>query len=100
MLGIYAAITREDLSGRPPGGWRPEERMTREEALRGFTVWAAYAAFQDSILGSIEPGKLADMVVLSRDILTIESHEIPTTVPEYTIVGGKVRYERGTGQSK
>jgi hypothetical protein len=100
MLGIYAAITREDLSGKPPGGWRPEERMTREEALRGFTVWAAYAAFQDSILGSIEPGKLADMVVLSRDILAIEPHEIPTTVPEYTIVGGKVRYERGTRQSK
>jgi hypothetical protein len=96
LLGFYAAVTREDLSGNPPGGWRPEECMTRVEALRGFTAWAAYAAFQDSILGSIEPGKFADMVVLSRDILTIAPGEIPATVPDYTIVGGKVRYERRT----
>ena len=66
--------------------------MTREEALRGFTIWAAYSAFQETILGSIEPGKLADMVVLSKDILTVPAAEIFTIVPEYTIVGGKIRY--------
>ncbi|MDP2982352.1 MAG: amidohydrolase [Candidatus Latescibacter sp.] len=94
MLGIYAAITRKDPKGWPTNGWFPEERMTREQALRGFTIWAAYAAFQEKLLGSIEAGKLADMVVLSRDILTVAPKEILTTVPEYTIVGGKVRYQR------
>ncbi|MFC1509301.1 amidohydrolase [Candidatus Omnitrophota bacterium] len=92
MLGLYAAITRQDNKGWPEGGWYPEENMTREEALRGFTIWAAYSAFQENILGSIEPGKLADMVVLSKDILTVPAEEILTTVPEYTIVGGKIRY--------
>jgi predicted amidohydrolase YtcJ len=94
MLGIYAAITRQDAKGWPEGGWFPEERMTREQALRGFTIWAAYAAFQEKLLGSIEAGKLADMVVLSKDILTVDPKEILTTVPEYTIVGGKVRYKK------
>jgi predicted amidohydrolase YtcJ len=94
MLGIYAAITRQDVKGWPEGGWFPEERMTREQALRGFTIWAAYAAFQEKLLGSIEAGKFADMVVLSKDILTVDPKEILTTVPEYTIVGGKVRYQK------
>lgn len=94
MLGIYAAITRQDPTGYPDGGWFPEQRMTREEVLKGFTIWAADAAFQDDILGSIEAGKLADMVVLSNDIMTIEPKNILSTVPDYTIVGGKVRYSR------
>jgi hypothetical protein len=94
MLGIYAAITRQDHGGWPDGGWYPEECMTREQVLRGFTIWAARAAFQEEILGSIETGKLADMVVLSKDILTIPPKEILTTVPELTIVGGKIRYSR------
>ncbi len=68
LRGIYAGVTRTDLAGNPPGGWRPEQKMTREEVIKGFTRWAAYAAFQDSILGSIEPGKLADIVVLSKNI--------------------------------
>lgn len=71
-----------------------DQRMTREEVLRGFTIWAARSAFQEDLLGSIEKGKLADMVVLSKDILSIPPKEILTTVPEYTIVGGKVKYER------
>ena len=94
MLGIYAAITRRDPKGWPEGGWYPGECMTREEVLRGFTCWAAYAAFQEDILGSVEPGKLADLVVLSKDILTIPPEEILTAVPEYTIVGGKIRYRK------
>ncbi len=94
MLGFYAAITRKDPHGWPENGWFPEQCMTREEVLRGFTIWAAYAAFQDDILGSIETGKLADMVVLSKDILTVAPQEILTTVPVYTIIGGKVKYNK------
>lgn len=67
--------------------------MTIEEAVRGFTIWAAYGAFQEDILGSIEKGKLADFTVLDRDILTIEPKEILTTKVCYTIIGGKIRYK-------
>jgi len=92
MLGIYAAVTRQDAEEFPEGGWMPEQRMTREQALRGFTIWAAYGAFQEEILGSIEVGKLADIVVLSSDILTVPPKDILSTVPLYTIVDGKIRY--------
>ena len=92
MLGIYAAITRQDAKGFPEGGWFPEHRMNREQALRGFTIWAAYAAFQEDILGSIEEGKLADFTVLSHDILTVEPKEILNTKALYTIVGGEIKY--------
>ncbi len=64
-----------------------------EEAIKGYTIWAAYAAFQEEILGSIEIGKLADFTILDRDILTIEPSEILRTKPIYTIVGGKIRYK-------
>ena len=92
MLGIYAAITRQDLFARPEGGWFPEQRMTIQEAVKGFTIWAAYAAFQEDILGSIEVGKLADFTVLDKDILKIATQEILTTNAVFTIVGGKVRF--------
>jgi predicted amidohydrolase YtcJ len=92
MLGIYAAITRQDPNGWPEGGWFPEQRMTIEEAIKGFTIWAAYAAFQENVLGSIEIGKLADFTILENDILEIPAEEILTTRPIYTIVGGKIRY--------
>ena len=94
MLGFYAAITRMNTEGWPEGGWYPDQCMTREEVLRGFTIWAAYAAFQEDILGSIEPGKLADIVVLSKDVLTVSPADIFTTSPEYTIVAGKIAYRR------
>lgn len=92
MLGIYAAITRQDTKGLPEGGWFPEQRMTIEEAIKGFTIWAAYAAFQEDILGSVEVDKLADFTILDKDILEIEPREIITAKPVYTIVGGKIRY--------
>ncbi len=94
MLGVYAAITRQDPSGWPEGGWFPDQCMTREQVLRGFTIWAAYASFQDDILGSIEEGKLADMTILSKDILTVDPKEILTTESVMTIVGGEVKYRR------
>ena len=72
----------------------PEQRMTREEALRSYTLWAAYAAFQEKEKGSLTPGKLADVTVLSRDILTVPEEEIPGTEVVYTIVGGRVAWPR------
>jgi len=92
MLGIYAAVTRQDEKGWPQKGWFPQHRMTRQEAVKGFTIWAAYAAFQEKVLGSIEKGKLADFTVLDKDILEIEPKEILNTKVVYTIVGGKIHY--------
>lgn len=89
LLGFYAAITRKDLEGYPEGGWYPEERLTREEALKGFTIDAAYAAFEETLLGSIEPNKLADFVILSDDIMKIDEKLIPKVKVLKTYVGGR-----------
>jgi len=94
FLGIYAAITRQDLKGQPKGGWFPEQRMTRQEAIQGFTIWAAFGSFQEKLLGSIEPGKLADFTIVDRDILTIIPKEILNTRVLYTIVNGKIIFQR------
>ena len=94
LLGIYAAVTRQDLDGNPPGGWLPGQRLTRAEALRGFTLDAAYALFLDDQVGSLEVGKRADLVVLDRDIMTVPEHEISGTRVDYTIVGGRVVHRR------
>jgi predicted amidohydrolase YtcJ len=93
LEGIYAAITRQSLSGSPEGGWLPGERLTAEEALRSVTVNAAYAAHAERDLGSIEIGKLADVVVLSRDILRIPPSEVPSTKILRTVIGGKTVFE-------
>ena len=76
FLGLYAAVTRQDLEGWPPGGWYPEETLTREEAVRGFTLDAAYSGFMENEVGSLERGKRADFIVLDRDIMQIPSAEI------------------------
>lgn len=96
LWGFYAAVTRQDHHGQPPGGWYPDQRMTREEALRSFTRDAAYAAFEENIKGSLEKGKLADMVVLSKDIMTIPASEILHTRVVMTILGGQIVYELNT----
>jgi predicted amidohydrolase YtcJ len=96
LLGIYAAVTREDVDGRPEGGWYPGQRMTIEEAIRGFTIWAATAAFREKVLGSIEVGKLADFTILDKDILALPPRQIPTARVLYTIVAGRVIYEAGS----
>lgn len=90
MYGIYEAVTRKDLDGNPEGGWLPEQALTPYEALHAYTVEGAYASFEESIKGSIEPGMLADMVVLSKDILSIDPHEIKDVKVESTIFGGNV----------
>ena len=73
----------------------PDQRMTREEALRSYTLNSAYAAFEEELKGSIEVGKLADIVVLSRDIMTVPEEQIPTARVDTTILGGEIRYQRG-----
>jgi predicted amidohydrolase YtcJ len=94
FMGIHAAVTRQDARGSPPAGWYPEQRLTRYEALKSYTLDPAYAAFQEDILGSITPGKLADLLVLSRDIMTIPPEEILETEAVMTLVAGEVVFER------
>jgi hypothetical protein len=93
MLGLYAAITRQDLEGNPPGGWTPSQRMTRDEALQSWTLSGAYAAFEEKTKGSLEPGKLADFLVLDRDIMTVPVSQIPGTRVLKTFLGGKLVHE-------
>jgi len=94
LPGFYAAITRQDTTGKPAGGWTPSQRMTREEALASFTRQAAFASHAETQMGSIESGKLADLVVLSRDIMRVQPREILTTLVQMTIVGGEIVYQR------
>lgn len=96
VWGFYAAVTRKDRDGRPAGGWHPGERMTREEALKAFTLWGAYAGFQEQVKGSIEPGKWADLVVLSDDIMRIDTEKIPEVQAEMTIIGGTIVFRTST----
>lgn len=95
MLGLYAAVTRQTVAGQPATGWFPEERISIEEAIRAYTLNTAYANFEDQIKGSIEVGKLADLVVLSQNLLKAPPSEILRTQVIHTIVGGKVVYAGG-----
>lgn len=117
LYGFYAAITRQDKEGIPnnaadvekhfqlsaegikdsshfKGGWYVEQRLTREEALRSFTKWGAFAEFMENEKGSLEEGMLADFVIVSKDIMTVAVKEILTTEVEMTVVGGKIRYQK------
>jgi predicted amidohydrolase YtcJ len=96
--GIYAAVTRATLDGKNPGGWFPEQRLTVEEALRAYTSGAAYAAFQEKEKGTISPGKLADVVVLSDDLFRIPPERIKDVRVEVTIVGGRAVYSTAKPQ--
>ncbi len=90
---LYAAVTRMDREGEPKGGWYPEECLTREEALRSCTKWAAYGAFEEEQKGSIEVGKLADFVKIDRDIMNCPESEIKDIKALLTVVGGETVYE-------
>lgn len=94
MLGLYAAITREFAEGGPKGGWHPQEKISLEEAIRCYTSGSAFAEFMENDKGILEPGKLADFVVLDKDIFTIPANEILLTKVDMTVVGGKVEYEK------
>jgi predicted amidohydrolase YtcJ len=90
LLGFYAGITRQNVNGEPPGGWYADQCQTREEALRSLTIDAAYASFEEDLKGSLEAGKLADFVVLDRDIMKVQAAEVPGTKVLQTVVGGEV----------
>ena len=92
FYGMYAAETRQSPEGKPEGGWYPEECLTRKEVLRGYTTEAAYAGFEEGVKGKIEPGMLADLIVLSDDILTVPSKDLLSIKVEQTYIGGKLVY--------
>ena len=93
MLSVYAAVTRRTLDGKRPEGWVPEQKISVEEAVRAYTSGSAYAEFQESVKGTITPGKLADLVILSRDIFKIDPNEIDKVRVVMTIMDGRVVYE-------
>lgn len=93
-LGLYAATTRADASGHPPGGWHPEDRLTAFEALRGFTLDAAHAGFAEDELGSLAMGKRADFAVLAEDPLAIDPGRLRALTVRATYVDGRPGYER------
>ena len=93
MLSVYAAVTRRTLDGKNPNGWVPEQKISVEEAVRAYTIGSAYAEFQDQVKGTITPGKLADLVVLSQDIFTIDPKEIEKAKVVLTIMDGRVIYK-------
>jgi predicted amidohydrolase YtcJ len=93
MFSIYAAVTRRTLDGKNPKGWVPEQKISVEEAVRAYTVGSAYAEFQEAVKGTITAGRLADLVILSRDIFKIDPKEIETTNVLMTILDGRVIYE-------
>ena len=89
FLTFYAAVARKDLEGYPEGGYQMENALSREETLRGMTIWAAYSNFEENEKGSIEVGKFADFAILSKDIMKIEERKIPTTKAVATYVNGE-----------
>jgi predicted amidohydrolase YtcJ len=91
---FYAAVERKDLKGFPAGGFQPENALTRQEALRGMTIWAAKVNFEEKEKGSIEPGKYADFVILDKDIMTIKGNALPNVKVLKTYVNGEMVYEK------
>jgi hypothetical protein len=97
LLGVYAAVTRATLDGKNPNGWFPEQKLTVAEAIEAYTMGSAYAEFQEEEKGSITPGKLADMVLLSDDVFSIEPEKIRDVKALKTLVGGKLVWDASTG---
>lgn len=94
LWGFYAAVTRMDQDGKPEGGWHPEQCLSRDEALKSFTTWAAYAAFKEKEKGSIQVGKYADLTIISQDIMTIPVNDFLNTEIVMTLINGKIVYSK------
>ena len=92
LISFHAAFSRQDAKNWPVGGWLPQEKMTRDEALKSMTIWAAYAGFMEKDVGSLEPGKLADFVILDQDIMQIPAELVLSTTVLATYVGGRAVY--------
>ena len=93
IASIYASSTRQTLKGSPIGGYEPHQKMTRLEALKSYTINAAYGAFEENIKGSIEVGKYADFTVFSQNIITVPNNQLLNTKIQYTIISGKIEYK-------
>jgi len=91
---FYASVSRKTLSGEPKGGFEPAEKMTREQALRSYTLDAAYGSFQEKVMGSIEKGKYADFTVFSEDILEVDESRLLQVQVVMTFINGKVVYQK------
>jgi predicted amidohydrolase YtcJ len=100
FLGLNSAVNRTTRDGRPAGGWLPQERLTLAEALAGYTSGSAWAAHEDAVKGTLEPGMLADVVVLDRDLFDVPPYEIVSASVQATIVGGRLVYERNSETSR
>jgi len=94
MLGLYAAVTRQTLDGNPADGWFPDEKLSVEEAIQAYTLNSAYASFEENIKGSITEGKLADLVILSDNLLEIDPSKIKNVEVKTTIFNGKIIYQQ------
>jgi predicted amidohydrolase YtcJ len=95
ILGIYAAVTRRTVDGKNPDGWVPGEKVSVEEAVRAYTVNGAWTQFMEGLKGTVEAGKLADLVVLDRDIFTVPPEEIGETTVRLTVFDGKIVFGGG-----
>ncbi len=94
LISFMASVSRQDARGWPAGGWFPEQRMTRDEALKSMTIWAAYAGFMEKEVGSLAPGKLADFVILDQDIMRVPPELILSTNVVATYLGGRAVYQK------
>ena len=93
LYGIYAAVTRRTLDDKNPNGWIPEQKITVDEAVRAFTWGSAYAEFQEDVKGTLEIGKLADLIILSQDLFKLDPSKVADMKVSLTMVGGKVVYQ-------
>ena len=93
MYTFYAAVARKDLKNYPENGFQMKDALTREEALRGMTIWAAFANFEEDEKGSIEVGKFADFTILDKDIMKVDENELPNIKVVATFINGEKVYE-------
>ncbi len=100
LWGIYAGVTRQDAQGTPPGGWHPEQKLSLDEAIRGFTAGAAYAAFAEDRLGILVPGRKADLTMFDRDLFLAKPAELLSAHVILTLVDGAVAYDRSASGQK
>jgi hypothetical protein len=93
MLTFYAAVSRQDVDQYPENGFQPQNALTREETLKGMTIWAAYGAFEEEEKGSLEAGKYADFIVLDEDLMNVDINKVPDLKVQQTYIDGKLVYD-------
>ena len=94
IRGIHNAVNRRTVDGKPPEGWLPQQRVSLDTALRGYTENAAYASFEEKVKGRIAPGMVADLIALSQDLFSIDPIEVHKTTVDWTLFGGRIIYKK------